>query len=81
LYGLSGPLKVNNKLYDKINGEMPGIGNNKDLVDEDIAQLLSFIRKNWSNNESEISRMDVIKIRNKFKDRQNAFTMAELDQW
>jgi len=81
LYGLRGPVKVNNKLYDKINGEMPGIGNNKDLVDEDIAQLLSFIRNYWSNTASNISRDDVLKIRKKFKDRQNAFTTAELDKW
>lgn len=79
LYGLNGPVKVNNKLYDGM-GEMPGIGNNKDLVDEDIAQLLSFIRNYWTNTASGISREEVIKIRNKFKGRQSSFTMDELDK-
>jgi len=79
LFGLRGPIKVSGKLYDKINGEMPAIGNNKDVVDEDIAQLLSFIRNYWSNSGEEVSREEVIKIRKKFKDRQSAFTMAELD--
>lgn len=78
LYGLRGPIKVNGKSYDDIVGEMPGISQNKDLVDEDIAQLLSFIRKNWSNNASELDRVDIIKVRNQFTDRQEAFTAEEL---
>ena len=81
LYGLRGPIEVNGKSYDEIVGEMPGISQNKDLVDEDIAQLISFIRKNWSNNASELDRVDIIKVRNRFKNRQEAFTQAELDQW
>lgn len=80
LFGLRGPIKVNGKLYDKINGEMPAIGNNKDVVDEDIAQLLSFIRNYWSNSGEEIKREEVIRIRRMFKDRNEAFTMQELDK-
>jgi len=78
LYGLRGPIKVSGKSYDHIVGEMPGIGQNKDLVDEDIAQLISFIRKNWSNDASELDRVDIIKVRDKYKDRQGAFTAEEL---
>lgn len=80
LHGLSGPVKVNNKVYQapEINGDMPGIGNNKDIVDEDIAQLSSFIRNSWSNEAEKISREEVIKIRRKFENRQGAFTVAEL---
>lgn len=80
LHGLSGPVKVNNKLYQapEINGDMPGIGSNKDIVDEDIAQLSSFIRNSWSNEAEKISREEVIKIRKKFENRQGSFTAAEL---
>jgi len=80
LHGLSGPVMVNNKLYQppEINGDMPGIGNNKDIVDEDIAQLSSFIRNSWSNEAEKISREEVIKIRKKFESRRSSFTAAEL---
>jgi len=80
LYGLSGPVKVDGKVYADL-GEMPGIGNNEDLVDEDISQLLSFIRNYWTNTASEISREEVIKIRNKFKGRQSSFTVEELNKF
>ncbi len=81
LHGLSGPVKVNNKVYQapEINGDMPGIGSNKDIVDEDIAQLSSFIRNSWSNEAEKISREEVIKIRKKFENRQGSFTAAELN--
>ncbi len=83
LHGLTGPVTVNNKVYQapEINGDMPGIGNNKDIVDEDLAQLSSFLRKSWSNDAEKISREEVIAIRKKFADRQSPFTAAELDKW
>jgi mono/diheme cytochrome c family protein len=81
LYGLSGPVVVNNKLYKDISGEMPGMINNEGLVDEDIAEVLSFIRKNWSNSSKEVKRSDVIKIRKKFEGRQTSFTLKELASW
>lgn len=80
LHGLSGPVKVNNKVYQapEIAGDMPGIGSNKDIVDEDIAQLSSFIRNSWNNEAEKISREEVIKIRKKFENRKGSFTAAEL---
>lgn len=82
LYGLTGPVKVNGKVYKapEINGEMPGIGNNKDYSDEDIAQLLSLIRRSWSNNADRIKAPDVGAIRQKFAGRQKAFTVDELNK-
>ncbi len=79
LYGLSGPVRVNNKIYKspEINGDMPGIGSNKDIVDEDIAQLLSFLRNSWNNRAEKISREEVIQIRRKFGDRKEAFVVSE----
>ncbi|MGV3686267.1 MAG: DUF7133 domain-containing protein [Daejeonella sp.] len=80
LHGLTGPVTVNGKLYQapEINGDMPGIGSNKDIVDEDIAQLSSFLRKSWSNDAEKISREEVMAIRKKFADRKTPFTASEL---
>jgi mono/diheme cytochrome c family protein len=82
LFGLTGPVKVNGILYQspEINGDMPGIGHNQDLVNEDIAQLLSFIRNSWGNNAGKITDADILQVRQKFKGRQKAFTTEELSQ-
>jgi mono/diheme cytochrome c family protein len=82
LFGLSGPVKVSNKIYKapEINGDMPGIGSNRDLVDEDIAQLLSFIRNAWSNTAEKVNREEVMQIRKKFSGREKPFTAEELDK-
>jgi mono/diheme cytochrome c family protein/glucose/arabinose dehydrogenase len=80
LYGLTGPVTVNDKVYKapEITGEMPGIGNNKDYSDEDIAQVLSLIRKSWSNNADKVNATEVAEVRKKFSGRQKAFTTEEL---
>lgn len=82
LYGLTGPVKVSGKLYKapEINGDMPGIGQNKEFSDEDIAQVLSFIRSSWNNKAGKITASEVTHTRNKFKDRQKTFTSEELNK-
>ncbi|HEY0669428.1 MAG TPA: c-type cytochrome [Sphingobacteriaceae bacterium] len=82
LFGLTGPIKVNNKLYKapEISGDMPGLADNPDILDEDIAQLLSFIRNAWGNTAEQISREEVIKIRKKYSGRKTPFTVEELDK-
>ncbi|MGB4400022.1 MAG: c-type cytochrome [Daejeonella sp.] len=82
LYGLTGPIKIGNKLYEapEINGEMPGIASNPEFSDADIAQLLNYIRVSWSNKGDRIQTGDVTSIRSKYKGRQKPFTMEELNQ-
>ncbi|MGY4386153.1 mono/diheme cytochrome c family protein [Pedobacter sp. UYP24] len=81
LYGLTGPVKVNGKVYEapEISGDMPAISHNEEITDEDIAQLLSFIRSSWQNNSSKIETKDVSAVRAKLKGRQKAFTQTELN--
>ncbi len=82
LYGLAGPIKVGDKLYKspEINGDMPAIGQNKEFSDDDIAQLLSYIRNAWSNKAEKISAADITKTRSKFSGREKTFTMEELNK-
>ncbi|WP_161888157.1 DUF7133 domain-containing protein [Pontibacter russatus] len=82
LFGLTGPVTVNGHLYKapEINGDMPGIGYDEDLLNEDVAQLLSYIRKSWQNNASKVTAEEVKKVRESLKGRQNAFTVEELNQ-
>jgi mono/diheme cytochrome c family protein len=81
LYGLTGPVEVNNHLYTKpeIMGDMPGIGNSVEFSDEDIAQLLSYIRNYGSNRAEKVKQQEVTDMRVKLKGREKAFTVAELN--
>jgi mono/diheme cytochrome c family protein len=81
LFGLTGPIKVNDHLYraPEINGDMPGIGADPNLSDETVAQLLGFIRKSWRNEADPVSAREVAEARQKLQDRQKPFTMRELD--
>ncbi len=78
LFGLTGPIVVNGEIPE-VTGDMPGIGQNAEFSDEDIAQTISFIRSAWSNNASKVTASDIKKIRDKFIDRRGAFTMSEID--
>ncbi|WP_337067161.1 DUF7133 domain-containing protein [Pontibacter sp. 13R65] len=80
LYGLTGPIEVNGKLYQApdINGEMPGFGHNSELSDKDLAELASYIRKAWNNNADLVSEDDITQTRKQFKGRKEPFTMEEL---
>ena len=80
LYGLTGPVSVNGKLYKapEINGDMPGIGQNKEFSNDDIAQILSFVRQSWNNKASKVSAEDVNVVRQRTKGRENPFTAEEM---
>ncbi|WP_353720395.1 c-type cytochrome [Dyadobacter sp. 676] len=81
LFGLTGPVKVNGHIYQtpEVSGDMPGIGYDKDMPNEDIAQLLSFIRRSWRNNADKVTTEEVAKVRTKLQGREKAFTEAELN--
>lgn len=83
LYGLTGPVKVADHLYKspEINGDMPGIGSNDEYNDEDIAQVLNYIRNSWNNkvSGSAITAKDISDTRKKYEGRQKTFTMEELE--
>ncbi len=81
LFGLTGPVKVNGKVYEapEIAGDMPAIAHNEEITDEDVAQLLSFIRGSWQNNAAKVETQDVSAIRAKLKGREKAFTQTELN--
>ena len=80
VYGLSGPVQVKDKLYKapEIMDEMPGIGNSKEISDEDIAEVMSFVRNAWNNRASEANTTDIETVRRKHGSRRKAFTMEEL---
>jgi len=81
LFGLTGPVKVADHEYKapEINGDMPGIGSNDEYNDEDIAQVLNYIRNSWNNKGTAITAKDISDTRKKYAGRQKTFTMEELE--
>ncbi|WP_316811610.1 c-type cytochrome [Pedobacter heparinus] len=81
LYGLTGPIKINGHVYEapEISADMPGIAHSDEISDDDVAQVLSFIRGSWENNAGKVSIDEIANIRKRYKDREKAFTIAELE--
>ncbi|WP_316814721.1 c-type cytochrome [Pedobacter nyackensis] len=82
LYGLTGPIKINGHVYEapEISADMPGIAHSEEISDDDVAQVLSFIRGSWQNNADKVSIDEVGKVRKHNQGREKAFTVAELDK-
>lgn len=80
LNGLKGPVTVNGKRYE-MNAVMPGIKNNPELSDQDIADLLIFLRNSFSFSRTYVSKEDVAKWRAATQDREALFTEDELRQY
>ena len=64
LHGLQGPVTVNGQRYE-MNAVMPGLKDNSDLTDQDIANILSFVRNAFSNEHRDIDAEDIEKARDK----------------
>lgn len=64
LHGLSGPISVNGKLY-QLNNEMPGLINNKEISDEDIADIIRYTQNALAKEGKNISPSDVKTMRDK----------------
>lgn len=56
LHGVSGEMKVNGKTY---NGEMSGF----DLTDEEVSDVLNYIRNSWGNKGEAVTPKEVAAAR------------------
>jgi mono/diheme cytochrome c family protein len=72
LQGIRGPIDIKGKVW---NLEMPALGV---LPDQDIAALLTYIRREWGHTASAILPETVAKIRKETEDRFEPWTEAEL---
>jgi mono/diheme cytochrome c family protein len=72
LHGLTGPIEV---LGTKWQLEMPGLPH---FTDEEVAGILTYIRRSWDNNGSPVTPAEVGKIRELSKGRSKAWTAEEL---
>jgi mono/diheme cytochrome c family protein len=75
LHGMMGETTVAGTVYD---GAMPPW--NTVLDDAQVAAVLTFIRRSWSNDASTVSSSEVALVRAVTKDRIKPWTEAELEQ-
>jgi mono/diheme cytochrome c family protein/glucose/arabinose dehydrogenase len=68
LHGLTGPVTVAGITY-KPTADMPGLAQNPLMKDQDIADIATYIRNEWSNQAKPVSKEAVQSIRKETADR------------
>jgi mono/diheme cytochrome c family protein len=58
IHGASGEMKVNGKVYDNV---MTGF----DLTDQEVSDVLNYIRNNWGNKGGAVIPEEISTVRNK----------------
>jgi mono/diheme cytochrome c family protein len=72
LHGLEGPVVVNGTTYDMPMAPAPV------NEDQEIAALMTFIRRSFGNNAEPVATQTITRIREATKDRQSSWTIEEL---
>jgi mono/diheme cytochrome c family protein len=75
LHGLSGPLTVEGKEYNNVMAPLGEV-----LKDEQIANVISYVRSEWGNTGSEVQPETVAKVRAANAGRKTYWTAAELQK-
>lgn len=75
LDGMKGPVEVKGQAY---NGAMPPWRNS--LNDEEVAQVLTYIRKSWGNNADAVKPEQVAAVRKETEGRTTEWTVADLEK-
>lgn len=79
LHGLSGPITVNGKKYTPL-AAMPGLAMNPSITDKDLADVMTYIRGEWSNTAPLVLEKTVTQIRKDTADRNGrVYTAKELE--
>ena len=78
LHGLQGPIKVNGINYKPL-AAMPGLSMNPTIKDKDLADIMTYIRAEWSNVSSPVTEENVSLVREATRDREGrVYTAKEL---
>jgi glucose/arabinose dehydrogenase/mono/diheme cytochrome c family protein len=78
LHGLTGPIQINGKTFTPL-AFMPGLGQNPSIKDQDIADLATFIRANWTNRAAQVTAETVTKTRAATSDRDSGQMYKQAD--
>ena len=78
LHGLTGPILINGKTFTP-QAFMPGLGQNPTIKDQDIADIATFLRANWTNRSPQVTKATVTKTRDATKDRSSGQMYKQAD--
>ncbi|SKA77118.1 putative membrane-bound dehydrogenase domain-containing protein [Prosthecobacter debontii] len=73
LHGLGGPVKVSGRTW---NLSMPPLPH---LTDEDIASVLTYLRREWEHNASPVEPKTITELRAQYKEKAGMWTAEELN--
>ena len=72
MHGMAGQVKVGSRTWNLAMPPLP------QLTDEDIAGVLTFLRREWEHNASPVEPAEITALRAKYKDRALPWSAAEL---
>mgnify|MGYP006083031065 FL=1 len=78
LHGLTGPIMINGKKHTP-QAFMPGLEVNPSIKDQDIADLATFIRANWTNRSPQVTKAVVVKVRKDTSNRSSGQMYTQQD--
>ena len=76
LYGLQGPIKINGEMFTP-QAFMPGLAQNSTITDQDLADIMTFLRHGWNNRAGQVTKGEVAKIRKETKHLTGTMMKAE----
>lgn len=79
LHGMAGPLTVNGEKYNPAL-VMPGLKDNKAITDQDLADVINYIRNSWTNKTKLIGADLVEKVRKDTSDQAEPYQAKDLEQ-
>lgn len=82
LHGLKGPVTVKGKVYKEpeVQPVMPGLKDNPEFTNEQLAAVLTYVRKAWGNAADAIDPAKVKEIRESTVERDEPFTEQDFIQ-
>ncbi len=60
LHGIAGPVTVKGQQYNSV---MPAYGTGVEMSDQEVADVLTYVRSSWGNSASAVTAEDVAKVR------------------
>ena len=78
ILGFTGPIQVNGQQYEFPTGMTPIAATRELMSDEDLANVLSFVRRAWGNKASLVTAEQVKAIRDRIGNRSTQLTAEEL---
>ncbi len=76
LYGFQGPVTVKGQPFNSV---MPAYGTGVEMSDEEVADVLTYVRSSWGNTASAITEEEVEHVRKATREKKGPVTAEELE--